>query len=159
MKNLLFLFLFFPACTTIFELPQDVTYPISKIFVADYDEIWTALVFALENYPVEEENKKEGYMKTGLIKGDKIWKLPFNAGRKWPGFQYRIYIYLLRGNTGSEKTVQVQVLKKAFTRKGFIGGLESVPSDGLEEKSILYRVFREIQMDQATKEFEQKDML
>ncbi len=145
-----FLLLAGGGCVSSSKLSYDVYHPISRVFHMDYDKVWKALMLTLQSYSIEEEDRERGFVRTAAVKGDSIFKLPFpNKGGGPGGTQsYMIYVYLNRGGEASSPVVRVQVLKKVFARKGFIRGKQRVPSHGLEEKSILYRMMREIQIEQ-----------
>ena len=135
------------SCSTI-KLAYDVTGPVSKLFYASYDQVWKSVMLAMEPYSLEEEDKEKGYLRTEVIQGSTLWKLPFEDKQKNTNQSYIIYIHLVKGMTGFQPGVQVRILKKIFTQKGFINDPERVPSNGLEEKIILYRVMREIHIDE-----------
>ena len=135
------------GCATTYP-KQNVNEPISKIFYNDYEKVWRAVMLAIENYPIESEDHETGIIKTGFIRGDKIWNLPFSTSISNKDLLYTIQIHLLRGKAEKEHAVQVQVSKKNFIQKGFIEDPVSIASNGLQEKSILYRILREIQIDQ-----------
>ncbi len=112
-------------------------------------------MLVLEDYPIETENNEKGYLKTESIKNETVWKLPFDRDKHFNEFKYTIHIKLIKGKMDSLPVVRVLVLKKIFTQKGFMSDPEQVPSDGLEEQTILYRIFREINIEQAITNYHQ----
>ena len=139
------------GCVTTYP-KQNVNEPVSKIFYTEYEKVWRAVMLTIENYPIESEDHETGIIKTGFIRGDKVWNLPFDTSISNKDLLYTIQINLLKGKIKKEHAVQVQVTKKNFIQKGFIEDPVSVPSNGLEEKNILYRILREIQIDQNNAE-------
>ena len=149
------LLLFFSAvltilsgCTTL-DLKNEVLHPISKTFHADYQKTWRATMLVLEDYSIETENNEKGYLKTESIPYENIWNLPFKDASSLKAAKYTLHIRLLKGKSKGLPAVQVHVLKKIIIQKGFIDEPERIPSDGLEEKAILYRILREIHIEQA----------
>ena len=134
------------GCATIHP-KQNITEPILKIFYVDYEKIWRAVMLTIESYPIESEDHETGIIKTGFIRGDKIWNLPFPTLISNKDLLYKIQINLFRGKTRKGLAVQVQVNKQSFIQKGFIEDPVSIPSNGLQEKNILYRILREIEID------------
>ena len=135
------------SCSTA-KLAYDVNGPVSKLFYTSYDQVWKSVMLAMEAYSIEEEDREKGFLRTEVIKGLSAWKPPFAEDKQKNLSQsYVIYVHLVRGMTGFQPGVQVRVLKKVFVQKGFINEPERVPSDGLEEKMILYRIMREIDID------------
>ena len=160
MKFLLVFFLFFTGfilsgCTTL-DLVPDVMHPVSKVFHTDYEKTWRATMLALEDYPIEVENNEKGYLKTESIQSETIWKFPFERDSIQATEKYTIYIKLIKGEIDSRSVVKVSILKKILVQKGFIEEPKRVPSNGLEEKALLYRIFREINIEQAITNYHQK---
>ena len=143
----------FCSCASL-EMVQTIN-PVSKVFYADYQQVWRATMLALENYPIDMENNEKGYLKTESIQSETIWKFPFFRDKNFNSFKYRLHIKLVKGHADSLSMVKVLVLKKIFIRKGFMNNPERVPSDGLEEKTILYRILREINIEQAITNYHQ----
>ena len=144
---LIFLFfsLFFSGCVST-QPPRDIIGPISKVFYTDYKNTWQALMLALENYPLAEEDKETGYVKTETIKGETLWQLPFHTNTVH-GLRYSLYVQVVKGSAREKPATQVSITKKLLSRKGFIDSYHRVASNGLEEKFILYRILREININ------------
>ena len=106
-------------------------------------------MLTMEDYPIEEENNETGYLKTEAIKTETIWKFPFEREQNLNTDTYTIHIRFIKGKSQSKPVVKVLVLKKILSQKGFIEEPQRKPSDGLEEKAILYRMMREINIEQA----------
>ena len=157
-----FLFLFFlsftacivSGCATV-KLKSETITPVSKVFHADYQKTWSAVMLALEDYPIEVENNEKGFLKSEPIQEETIWKLPFIDESKLKSAKYTLYIKLLKGKIGSRPVVKVRVLKKIKVQKGFIDEPIRVPSNSLEEKAILYRIMREINIEKAISNYYQ----
>ncbi len=126
-----------------------ITHSVSKVFHADYQKIWSATMLALEDYPIEEENNEKGYLKTESIPIETIWKFPVEREDTLKVAKYTIHIKIIKGRSKSQPAVQVSVLKKTILQKGFIDNPKRIPSNGLEERSILYRIHREISIERA----------
>ena len=137
----------FTGCASL-QPKQNIQRPVSKVFHTSYEKVWRAVMMAIESYPIESEDNETGVIKTDFIRGDKIWSLPFQTAISNQHLLYSIQINLIRGQMKNKPVIQVQVLKRNFIQKGFIEDPVSIPSDGLQEKNILYRILREIQIDQ-----------
>ena len=127
----------------------NIMHPISKIFQADYQKIWSATMLALEDYPIEAENNEKGYLKTESIPVETIWKFPVERNDTLAAAKYTLHIKMIKGKSKSRPAVKVTVLKKILLQKGFIENPKRIPSNGLEERSILYRIHREINIERA----------
>ena len=154
MKSCLLVFLFLTACTTTAP-KRHIVGPVSKVFFAEYEHAWRALMLALENYPIAEEDKEKGYLQTETIKEESLWKLPFKT-QLVPGLKYTIYVQLTKGSARHRPAVQVSITKTKMSRRGFIDTYHRVPSNGLEEKNILYRILRELNVKKLLNETKNK---
>ena len=141
------------ACVTM-QPAVDKIGPISKIFYTNYQKVWQAVMLVLEDYPIEVENNEKGYIKTELIEENTLWKPPFLV-KKTEG-KYRLIIKIKKGKSNEDPVVQVSIWKKITFQKGFISEPEIAPSSGLEEKALLYRIFREITIGEGIANYYQK---
>ncbi len=87
-------------------------------------------------------------IETEEIDGYKAWRPPHKELRP-DGLSYKLNIKVVKGRAGSRPANQVAVLKESAKKKDFFSDAEAIPSDGLEEKSILYRIERELQIQRA----------
>ena len=113
-------------------------------------------MLALEDYPIETEDNEKGVLKTESVQTETIWKFPFEREKTLVAAKYTLHIKLIKGKIRSKPVVKVRILKKILEQKGFITDPKRVPSDGFEEKAILYRIFREINIEQAIVNHHQK---
>ena len=98
-------------------------------------------MLALSDYPIETEDNEKGYLKTGAIPIETIWKTPFEREKNLNSSKYTIHVKFIKGKVKSAAVVKVLILKKIFRQKGFISTPVRVPSNGLEEKNDLVSYF------------------
>ena len=149
---LFFISFLFSACTTLDSLDTDL-HPISKIFHADFQRVWRATILALEDYPIASEDNEKGSLQTEKIPDEKIWQFPAKQKKKIEAAYYTLHIQLVKGKLKKRSVVKVSVLKKIKVQKGFIEGSTRQASDGLEEKAILYRIARELKIEQGIRNY------
>lgn len=128
--------------------PQSFIGPREEVFFAGFDEVWRATNIVLQSYPLRLSNMDEGLLETDDIKGYRAWTPPFPY-KKPAGTSYRISIRVVRGTSGNSPATKVIILKDTKVQRDFFSDVKQVPSDGLEEKSLLYRIKREIQIERA----------
>lgn len=134
--------------------PKPVTGPVEKIFYAGFDDVWRATQLALQSlnsYPLRVNNMDTGVLETEIIKGSQTWMAPHVAEPPTGGYSYRVLVRVIKGNISGRRAFKVTVQKDAQIQRDFFAEPEPVPSDGLEEKVILYRIDRELQIDRALK--------
>lgn len=122
--------------------------PRSQVFYADFDAVWRATQIAVTAYPIRVNNYDLGVIETEEIDGYKAWTPPHREPRP-DGRSYKLNIKVVKGKINGREANKVSVLKEAFKQRDFFSEAENLTSDGLEEKSILYRIERELTIDRA----------
>jgi len=134
--------------------PKPVLGPQEKVFYAEFDDVWRATQLALQSptsYPLRVNNMDTGILETEMIKGSQTWTAPNATQPPSGGLAYRLVVRVIKGNVGNRHAHKVIVLKDGQMQRDFFSDPEPTPSDGLEEKVILYRIDRELQIDRALK--------
>lgn len=133
------------------DSPEEILQKAShqKIFFASYDEVWKAAHATLK-YTIAAENQDFGVIETDYIKAVDGWIPPYKQKPDYPSSRYKLVISFAKGQKYKGKdAVRVTIEKKIEVFKDFISEVKSVASDGLEEKTIFYRMEREIIISQA----------
>ncbi|MCC6278319.1 MAG: hypothetical protein IT289_10440 [Oligoflexia bacterium] len=120
--------------------------PESRIYFDSYEQVWRAVQLALRKYPVRINNIDLGVLETDYIKGDKLFSDP-KDGRPRPGLKYKINMRVVRGRVEGRAAVNVTVLKTSEIQPDFFSSTQQIPSDGLEERALLYRIGRFLDID------------
>lgn len=128
--------------------PAPVYGPRSQVFYADFDAVWRATQIAVSSYAIRVNNYDLGVIETEEIDGYKAWTPPHKEPRP-DGRTYKISIKVVKGQINRREANKVSVLKEAQKQRDFFSEAENIASDGLEEKSILYRIERELNIDRA----------
>jgi hypothetical protein len=123
--------------------------PVVQVFFAKYEEVEAALKLAMLKYPQRVDNTEAGIFETDYVKGDGRFKPPHKGVEYSSGYRYRILIRLVRGKTDEKSAVKVVVLKQIESQHDFFADPGALPSDGLEEEVILYRIGRELLINRA----------
>ena len=126
--------------------------PVQKVFVGTYDSVWKSIQLALIKYPIRVNDMDAGVIETDLIKGDSVWLAPHESKRVSAGRQYKISISVIKGNIGEGKQAfKVTIAKKSELQTNFFSDSQPVLSDGLEESALMYRISREIHINNLLK--------
>ena len=128
--------------------PQDAPNDFSRVFKAPYETVWRATQQALLNYPMNINNMDTGQLQTLYITGKHRYKAPHEKKKTLPsGYQYRLNISIVKG----EKRSKVIISKEARLQKDFFSDPQDVATDGFEEKALIYRIRREIIIENMLK--------
>ena len=122
----------------------------SRVYKANFDTVWRGTQQALLNYPMNINNMDTGYLQTLFITGKHRYKAPHNKRVKLPtGYQYRINIKILPSD--NDRKTRVSITKDVRMQRDFFSDPKDLTTDGYEEKSLLYRIGREIKVEKILK--------
>lgn len=142
--------LWISGCAALSQKEPPSTY--SAVFTASYDELWRALQKAMARYPIRMNNADTGQLETDIIKPDQMWQPAHEKRNYSPGERYAIKVFSTRGQARGKSEVTRLTIEKVMTiERDFFAGEQRRTSDGLEEKMLLYRIQRELTMDQSLK--------
>ncbi len=124
--------------------------PQEQIFEFDYDKVWRAAQLALARYPIKINNMDSGHLETDYIKRDRIWYPPYARRKPANGERHQITVRMVRGVSETNKeAVKVIVSKRIDILPDFFSEPKPLKTDGMEEKTILYRIDRELKVERA----------
>lgn len=121
-----------------------------KVFLASYDSVWRATQLALK-YPIAMNNMDTGILETEWIKAVDGFQSPVVEKDPSSGIRYKLNLNLVKGKLEGRDSVRVTLVKQIERLRDFFSEPESLPSDGLEEKVIFYRIERELIIDDGLK--------
>ncbi|MBL7543011.1 MAG: hypothetical protein JNL11_04300 [Bdellovibrionaceae bacterium] len=124
--------------------------PPSRVFTASYDNVWRAALTVLK-YSITEQNQETGHIETDYVKpSDGGWTRPDGGTNISAGMRYKISMSLVRVQTKNGSVgVKVTVDKKIERVRDFFSDPEPIDSDHLEEKALLYRIDRELVIEET----------
>lgn len=152
---LIFLFLAGSGCS-LFDRQADPQNAIlkqsvhQKLFFASYDAVWKAAHTTIK-YTIAVENQDTGFLETEYIKGVDGFLAPEVDKAPSAGIRYKLVFNFAKGRTEGRETTRVTVEKKIERLRDFFSEPDLMPSDGFEEKTIFYRIEREIVIANALK--------
>jgi hypothetical protein len=125
------------------------TGPEVSVFVDDYDQIWRAIQLAVRKYPVRLNNIESGLLETDFVKGDKIFADPSEGGPPKNNVRYKINIRAVKVKSRDDgrSGTKIIISKVMEIQPDFFTGFKEIPSNGLEEQTIMYRIGRYLEMD------------
>jgi hypothetical protein len=136
--------------------PQTYYGPRDQVYYANFEEVWRAVNLVLQPYPLRVSNMDQGVLETDEIKGNRVFSPVYKGGEASGGESYRISIRVIKGQLGSKAATKVTVVKDAQIKVDFFSDPRNIPTDGLEEKTLLYRIGREVQIERALAKAQKK---
>lgn len=148
------------ACSS-YEQFQDVTQELeipSKVFKADYNQAWQAVLLVMRQYDLDLQNQESGVIKTRWI--DNTVELnfadSFGSSDAVKSARFKIIINVVKGFRSGREVSKISVFKRQMIEQDFLQGWKVIRSDGIQEETILYRISRLIQIDNKLKEIEEQ---
>ncbi|MCK5882745.1 MAG: hypothetical protein KAG61_03585 [Bacteriovoracaceae bacterium] len=141
----------FQYITEEFEIP-------AKIFRSNYDETWQAVIQVMQRFDLALQNQEAGVIKTRWIDntGDLNFAEAFGGRDSVKSAKFRVLVNVAKGFSGTREVTKVTVHKRQLVEQDFLQGWKEVPTDGIQEQTILYRIARIIKIDRKLKKIEQK---
>jgi thiol:disulfide interchange protein len=119
----------------------------SKVFPNDYNRVWKGLLIALAKYPLDKNDQESGEIKTSILKPGQAFQSDLTEPKARE--HYQISIEVLKTVYRGRRVIKVNIEKDAFSKGDFMNAEQSLKSDGIEEKVLLYRAAREFKIDKT----------
>ncbi|MFZ3230643.1 MAG: hypothetical protein WA160_10600 [Pseudobdellovibrio sp.] len=121
-----------------------------KIFFAPYDLVWKAAHLSIK-WTIASENQDFGVIETDYIKAVDGWLPPEKTKPEFKSARYKLVFTFAKGKFDGKESTRLTIEKKIEVFHDFISEKQTVPSDGLEELTLFYRIEREIIIANALK--------
>lgn len=118
------------------------------MFFQSYDAVWRAAQIALR-YPISINVMETGQLETDWVRMSDGFQAPGSDARPSAGTRFRIVALLVKGMVNDRPSVRVTLTKVVERQKDFFSEPERIESDGLEERLLMYRIQRELVIEEA----------
>lgn len=136
---------------------EDLEIP-TQVYRADYSKVWQEVMKITNKYPREVYNQEAGVIKTRWI--DNTLELnfadSFGSNDSVKSAEFKLIINVVKGYRGSKEVSKVTVFKRQRIEQDFLQGWKVIKTDGILEKSILYRLERALAIEAKLQEIEDK---
>ena len=134
-----------------FEIP-------SKVFKADYNQSWQAVLKYMKKYDLALQNQEAGVIKTRWIDNTLEMNFidSFGTSDSVKAAKFKIVVNIVKGFKGNREVTKITVFKRQMVEPDFLQGYKVLPTDGILEQTILYRIQREIDIDNQLKAIEEQ---
>jgi hypothetical protein len=123
--------------------------PKTQTYNSPFAGVWKACLIVLGKYPLKSYDEESGIIETDYLRGEDVWIAPHRKKYVAGGFRYKLNLRVIKGRANNKPFTKVIIVKQPELQKDFFSDAEKLQTDGLEELSILYRVERELALDQA----------
>lgn len=130
----------------------------SQLYRADYNKVWKEVLKTTSVYEREVYNQEAGIIKTRWK--DNTLELnfadSFGSNDAVKSAQFKLIINVVKGFRGTKEVTKVSVFKRQRVEQDFLQGWKVIRSDGILERSILYRIERALAIEEKLQEIEDK---
>lgn len=122
----------------------------TRLYMGSYDEVWLASLKAVNEYPLKISNKDTGRIQSETVNGpynDLLFNYP-DPLELPERFRYSMdFNFAKLVSDDGRPLTRIRVRKALEKFHDFYTGWLSYPSDGLEERVLLYRIEHILQME------------
>lgn len=120
----------------------------TRVFFASYESVWRAAQLALK-YPISINNMDNGLLETDWVRALEGFAVPGSNKIPSSGIRYKVTLNMVKGRANGRESVRVNLRKTMERQRDFFSDPEPMLTDGLEEQVILYRIERELIIQEA----------
>lgn len=120
----------------------------TRVYFASYESVWRAAQLALK-YPISVNNMDNGVLETDWVRALEGFGPPGSAKIPSSGIRYKISLNMVKGRSERRESIRVTLRKNMERQRDFFSDPEVMVTDGLEETVILYRIERELIIQDA----------
>ncbi len=141
----------FKWVTEDFEIP-------SKIYRAEYIQAWQAALDIMKKYDLDTSSQESGIIKTRWIDNTIALNFAdsFGGRNSVKAAKFKVIINIVKGFRGTREVSKITVYKRQLVEQDFLQGWKEIPTDGIFEQTILYRLGRIMMRDNKLKKIEEE---
>jgi len=137
------------------QVTEELEMP-SKIFRADFNQTWQAVIEVMKKYDIAQRNQEAGYIKTRWM--DNTMEVnftdSFGSSDAVKAARFKLVVNVVKGFRASSEVAKVTIYKRQLVEQDFLQGWKEIPTDGIMEQTLLYRIGRLIDNDNKLKEID-----
>lgn len=137
------------------QISEELEIP-SKIYKADFTQTWQAVIQVMKRFDIEISNREAGKIVTRWM--DNTLEVNFTdsfaSSEAVKAAERKITINVAEGYSYGAKVTKVTIYKRQKVEQDFLQGWREIPTDGILEKTILYRIGVIIENDNKRKDID-----
>ncbi len=141
----------FKYITEEFEVP-------SKLFGTNFNQTWQAVLQVMRTFDLETSNQEAGIIKTRWIDNTNELNFSdsFGTSDAVKSAKFKLIVNVVKGYRIDKEVSKVTIYKRQLIEQDFLQGWKEIPSDGIQEKTLIYRINKVIAIDKKLREIEKK---
>lgn len=141
----------FKYITEEFEIPN-------QVYKFDYNQTWLAVLQVMKKYNLELTNQEAGVIKTRWEDNtlEVNFADSFGSSDAVKAARFKVIVNVVKGFRLNKEVTKVTVFRRQMVEQDFLQGWKVIPTDGILEKTILYRVDRQLKIAAKLKKIEEQ---
>ncbi len=137
------------------QITEEMDMP-SKVYKADYNQTWQAVIQVMRKFDIAQQNQEAGFIKTRWMDNtlEVNFADSFATSDAVKAAKYKLIINVVKGFRSSSEVTKVTIYKRQLMEQDFLQGWKEAQTDGIMEKTLLYRIERLIATDNKLKEID-----
>lgn len=151
-------FLFISSCTSYEQfryMTEEFEIPF-QVYDTVYVEAWQGVLDVMQKYDLETTNQEAGVIKTRWIDNTNEINFTdyFGSRGNIKSARFKVVVNVVKGFRGTREVTKITVFKRQMIEYDFLQGWKIFPTDGILEKTILYRIERTLAIAEELKRIE-----
>ncbi|MGB0453073.1 MAG: hypothetical protein ACPGJV_05100 [Bacteriovoracaceae bacterium] len=132
-----------------FEIP-------SQVYRHSYAKTWQAISKVVQRFDLAIQNQEAGVIKTRWQDNTLEVNFADSFGGKdsVKAAKFKLVFNIVKGFRGNKEVTKVTIFKRQLVEQDFLQGMKVIRSDGILEKSLLYRIDRVLAVEDKLKAIE-----
>lgn len=128
----------------------------SRIFKADFNQTWQAVIQVMRKFDIAQQNQEAGFIKTRWIDNtlEVNFADAFGSSDAVKAAKFKMVINVVKGYRAGREVSKVTIFRRQLLEQDFLQGWKEVPTDGIQERTLLYRIERLIAIDNKLREID-----
>jgi len=137
------------------QVTEELEIP-SRVFKADYNQTWQAVISVMRKYDIATQNQEAGFIKTRWMDNtlEVNFADSFGSSDAVKAAKFKLVVNVVKGFRSAREVTKVTIYKRQLVEQDFLQGWKEVSTDGIMEKTLLYRIERLIAIDNKLKEID-----
>lgn len=137
------------------QVTEEMEIP-TRIYKSDYNQTWQAVIQVMRKYDIAQQNQEAGFIKTRWMDNtlEVNFTDSFGSADAVKAAKFKLVVNVVRGFRAAREVSKVTIYKRQLMEQDFLQGWKEVSTDGITEKTLLYRIERLIATDNKLKEID-----
>ncbi len=137
------------------QITEELEIP-SKIYKADYNQTWQAVISVMRKFDIAQQNQEAGFIKSRWMDNtlEVNFADSFGSSDAVKAAKFKLVVNVVKGFRSSREVTKVTIYKRQLVEQDFLQGWKEMSPDGIMEKTLLYRIERLIAIDNKLKEID-----